>query len=162
MVAELSKRIKFTDDVSFDLKTYFPVLLWVIRDFHLELIDENGMPMTRDEYLESALQDQPGFSPEINERNKIRKLIKAFFGIRHCYTLVRPADEEDHLKDLATNKAEVRSQFWDQVEGLKKLVFSELRPKCINNVPMTGRMFVGFAEKIVACLNKGAVRWLKR
>ena len=157
MVAELSKRIKFTEDSSFDLKSYCPVLIWIIRDFHLELIDEYGMKMTHDDYLESALEEQNGFSKEIMERNKIRTLIKAFFKERHCHTLVRPAHEEKDLQELAANKTKMRGEFEEQVIELKQLVFDSIKLKCINGMPMTGKAFLGFAEKIVFCLNTGAV-----
>lgn len=162
MVTELSKRIKFTDDSSFDLASYFPTLLWMIRDFHLELVDEYGMQITHDEYLESALKEQAGFSKDVMERNKIRALLKAFFKERHCYALVRPAHAESDLQNLASGKAKVREQFDRQVAEARKLIFESIKPKSVNGVPLTGRTFMGFVERIVSCLNDGAVTLASR
>ena len=39
-----------------DLSQYFPVFLWVLRDFHLTLQDEEGGSITEKEYLERALR----------------------------------------------------------------------------------------------------------
>jgi hypothetical protein len=35
---------------------YFPSLLWIGRDFSLELVDDNGEPITENEYLEFVLR----------------------------------------------------------------------------------------------------------
>lgn len=34
-----------------------PNLCWVLRDFHLDLMDERGIEITEDEYLETALDE---------------------------------------------------------------------------------------------------------
>ena len=158
MVTELTKKIKFSEEESVDTSNYFPSLLWIIRDFHLELIDEYGMQISHDEYLESALKEQTGFSKEIMERNKIRTLIKTFFKERHCFTLVRPAHDEKDLQDLATGEGtKTRVQFDQQIEKVKDLLFSSIKAKNINGVPMSGKAFLSFSEKIVTSLNDGAV-----
>jgi len=43
-----------------DLSQYFPIFLWVLRDFHLTLQDEEGAAITEKEYLERALRLVPG------------------------------------------------------------------------------------------------------
>lgn len=35
---------------------YFPALMWVVRDFTLQLVDSEQEPITSKEYLEKALQ----------------------------------------------------------------------------------------------------------
>lgn len=161
MVTELSKKIKITEEESFDMANYFPTLLWIIRDFHLELVDEYGMTITNDDYLESALKEQTGFSKEIMERNKIRTLIKTYFSERHCFTMVRPAHEERDLQELSTTKAKTRQQFEKQIQEAKSLIYNTIKAKSINGVPMTGQAFLGFAQKIVLALNEGAVSFLR-
>ncbi len=160
MVTELSKKVKFTEEQSFDMAGYFPTLLWIIRDFHLELLDEYGMSISNDDYLEDALKEQSGFSGEIMERNKIRTLIKTYFADRHCFTMVRPAHEERDLQELAAGTGKTREQFEKQIGEVRELIFSTIKAKSINGVPMTGRTFLGFAQKIVSALNEGAVPFL--
>jgi len=36
--------------------------MWVLRDFILELADEDGNPISPNEYLENCLRDVDGFS----------------------------------------------------------------------------------------------------
>lgn len=40
----------------------FPTFTWVVRDFSLQLADENGATISSREYLESALKEAKGFS----------------------------------------------------------------------------------------------------
>jgi hypothetical protein len=156
MVTELSKRIKFSED-PFDLASYFPTLLWIIRDFHLELVDEYGLPITHDEYLENALKETVGYSKDVMERNKIRSLLKTFFKERHCFTLVRPAHSENDLQNLSTAKSKTRMQFEQQITELKKLIFESLKSKAVNGVAITGKVFLNLTRKIISSLNTGAV-----
>jgi len=60
-------------------------------------VDEENEPITSKEYLERALSEQKGFSDEVEEKNRIRRLLSSFFKERECITLVRPVLNEDHL-----------------------------------------------------------------
>ena len=157
MVTELSKRIKLSDDSNFDLINYFPTLLWILRDFHLELVDEYGIKISQDEYLENALKEQVGFSNDVMERNKIRTLLKTFFKDRHCCTLVRPANSEMDLQNLSSQKSKLRTQFEEQMAGVRKFVFNGLKPKSLNGFPMTGKMYLPLVNTLVSSLNKAPV-----
>jgi len=158
MVTELSKKIKISeDDSGNDIASYFPALLWIIRDFHLELVDEEGTPITNDQYLESALEEQRGFSKEIMERNNIRKLLTAFFKERHCFTMVRPTQEEKDLQTLSSNVGKIRGIFEKQLQELRNMIFNSIKPKSVDGMPMIGSTYLGFVSKIVDAINKGAV-----
>lgn len=65
-----------------------------MRDFILELADEEGNPISPNEYLELCLREAEGFSQKIAEKNRIRNLIKTFFKQRYCFTMIRPTDDE--------------------------------------------------------------------
>jgi hypothetical protein len=45
-----------------DFSNYFPSFLWILRDFTLQLIDEDGDHITAKNYLENALAAQKGFT----------------------------------------------------------------------------------------------------
>lgn len=53
----------------------------------LELADEDGNPISPNEYLELCLKEQEGFSKKISEKNRIRNLIKSFFKVSYLYAL---------------------------------------------------------------------------
>lgn len=87
-----------------DLSNLFPSFYWVVRDFTLQLIDTNKNVLTSSEYLEKALshQNNPTFSDDIEEKNRIRKHLTSFFKERDCFTLVRPVVDEVLLQKLDT------------------------------------------------------------
>ncbi len=85
-----------TDEYS----AYFPTFMWVVRDFTLQLVDQDGEPMTSKEYLEKALEAQKGFSDSIEQKNRIRRLLKSFFKERDCCTMIRPTIGEETLQNL--------------------------------------------------------------
>ena len=45
----------------------------------LDLVDEYKTPITPSEYLENCLKEADGFSQKIQEKNRIRGMIKSFF-----------------------------------------------------------------------------------
>lgn len=45
----------------------------------MQLISLEGEPITPKEYLERALAPQKGFSDDVEEKNRIRRLLTAFF-----------------------------------------------------------------------------------
>jgi hypothetical protein len=47
----------------------------------LELADEDGNPISPNEYLDLCIKEQEGFSQKISEKNRIRGLIKSFFKV---------------------------------------------------------------------------------
>ena len=74
--------------------------MWVVRDFTLQLVDQEGDPINAKEYLEKALQSQKGFSESVDQKNRIRRLLKSFFSDRDCVTMIRPLTNEDALQNL--------------------------------------------------------------
>jgi len=80
-----------------ELSKYFPSFLWVIRDFLLKKVDEEGNPISSKKYLENSLREQNGDSEAVLSKNRMRRLIKSFFKDRDCHTLVRPTEDEKDL-----------------------------------------------------------------
>ena len=86
--------------------------MWVVRDFALKLSDENDATITSKEYLERALLEQKGFSDSVEQKNRIRRLLKTFFTERDCCTMIRPVNNEAELQNLSQkNMTELRSEF---------------------------------------------------
>jgi hypothetical protein len=101
LVVNLTKNIQLKDqDAEMDPEEYqsiFPNFLWVVRDFALQLTDEDGTAIKPRDYLEQALKEQRGTSDSIEQKNRIRRLLKAFFKDRDCCTMVRPLSDERQL-----------------------------------------------------------------
>lgn len=47
-----------------DFGRFFPSFVWVLRDFLLALIDEDGAEMSPDDYMEAALEEQAGYDKD--------------------------------------------------------------------------------------------------
>ena len=107
LVINLTKHIQIKssglnqDDVApEEYAKYFPSFMWVVRDFTLQLVDQEGEQISPKEYLEKALQAQKGFSESVDQKNRIRRLLKSFFADRDCVTMIRPLTNEDALQNL--------------------------------------------------------------
>jgi hypothetical protein len=62
--------------------------------------DKHGLMISSKEYLENALTEQKGVTDKIENKNRIRRLLKAFFKERDCSTLIRPVEDEKLLQNL--------------------------------------------------------------
>ena len=137
---------------------YFPAFMWVVRDFTLQLVDEDGEPISSKDYLEKSLEPQKGFSDSIEQKNRIRRLMKSFFGDRDCCTMVRPLTKEEDLQNLENLKMEeLRPEFVEQVMQLRRKIINRIKPKTLNGKKLTGEMLCNLAQTYIAAINKGAV-----
>ena len=158
-VINLSKFIRLksgdTETDPEELSNLFPSFLWVLRDFSLQLIDDNGENITPKEYLEKVLEG----TKNIHEpKNKIRKLIKAYFKDRDCYTMVRPLTNENQLQNLEELPPEqLRPEFLEQIIGLRKKVLGRVKVKTLNGKPLNGEMYLNLIKGLIGALNSGNV-----
>ncbi|KAF1776689.1 hypothetical protein PC129_g11674 [Phytophthora cactorum] len=163
-IANLAKHIKVSaagdgeDEDVMQFHSFFPSFLWVVRDFTLELVDEDGDPISSSDYLERALADQPR-TPANMERNRIRAMMKDFFRDRDCVTLVRPVHDEAKLQQVdAMPIEELRPEFQQQLSHVKQIVYGDsLQPKMLQGKPLNGSMFAGLLQAYVAAINSGGV-----
>lgn len=163
LVINLTKHIHLKsqngDEVdSEDYSQYFPAFMWVLRDFTLQLVDEEGDTITPKGYLEGALTSQKGFTDEVEQKNRIRRLIQTFFKERDCFTMVRPLTDEDQLQNLENRELkDLRPEFIEQVTDLRKRIFKQSRIKMLNGKMLTGEMMSGLLKNYVSAINEGAV-----
>ena len=165
LVLNFAKKIQSKYNEINDYANNFPSFLWVLRDFALELIDNQGNEVTTKQYLENALKEEninlisnnsynKGIMEEINKKNDIRKTLKLFFRERDCYTLVRPVHEEKKLKIIdQLPVTELRPEFLKQMNILVKKIFEGIRPKSINGGYMNGPMFLNLVKMYINSLN---------
>lgn len=138
----------------------FPSFLWVLRDFTLELVDpDTGDLLTPRDYLESCLQQQPGFSTDAQARNRVRRVLTSFFRQRECATLVRPVDDENDLSTVDTApETSLRPLFRKQIHELRNHILHDLvKTKTVRGETVTGRVLAGLAQAYVNAINNNAV-----
>mmetsp|Transcript_14472 Transcript_14472/g.34268 ORF Transcript_14472/g.34268 Transcript_14472/m.34268 type:complete len:1552 (+) Transcript_14472:171-4826(+) len=146
------------EDDGADFSQYFPTFLWLVRDFTLQLVTPDGQAFTAKEYLERALQPAPGFTEQIEAKNRIRRMLTHFFPDRDCFTMVRPVTDESLLQRLSETPSEkLRPEFREQMHLLRKTILSRAEPKRMNGVNLDGVALVNLAYAYTIAINTGAV-----
>ena len=145
----------------------FPYFVWVVRDFALQLQDEDGDPISAHEYLEQSLRPTDGFDRGTLERNKTRHLLTEFFPERTCVTLVRPLVDEEELQQASQRAPDtLRPEFVEGLELLKNIAYAPSSPSSLSSPSsssppatgkMNGRMFGALASVYVNAINDGGV-----
>lgn len=163
LVVNLAKdvRMKASDKDSpseEDIAENFPSFLWIVRDFALKLVDSNDSPINSKQYLESALKEVKGCSEGVENKNRIRKLLKHFFRERDCVTMVRPVELEQELQKLDSLPDKyLREEFLQQVNSVRAKIFKKTKPKTVSGKVVTTEMFMHLANGYVTSVNRGKV-----
>ncbi|CAK0896282.1 unnamed protein product [Prorocentrum cordatum] len=140
-----------------------PELLWVLRDFQLDLVDASNAPISPSEYLENALRAAPATTRDVERgqaAHEVRQSLLRFFSQRSCATLVRPAEEEEDLQQLdRLQYSALRSEFRAGVEALRtKLIATcHSQPKLVGGQAIGCVGFVALMRQLVGALNDNAV-----
>ena len=167
LVTQLSENISLTakkdgenEDDALNFHKVFLSFVWVIRDFTLELEDEDGYEITPTQYLNNCLLQSPGGfnDKKAMERNRIRHMLTSFFPDRECVTLVRPVSDEEALQQVdSLEYNDLREEFRDGMSQLRDLIFKNSKPKTIDNKTLTGHMFCGIVRSYVNAINEGGI-----
>ena len=162
LVLNLGETIKIKSlshkDTEEELAEYFPSLLWLLRDFSLKLEDINGNAITEKEYLEKALENVNGDDEIINEKNRVRKLIRTYFPERDCFTMVRPVENEKDLQNLEyLSDQELRAVFLEQAQIFRDKIMNITTPKTFHKKLLSGAMLLELIENILDTINSGSI-----
>ncbi|KAI4368148.1 hypothetical protein MLD38_016738 [Melastoma candidum] len=161
LVTQMTKHIRVRASggkvTASELGQFSPIFVWLLRDFYLDLVEDNTRITPRD-YLELALRPVQGSGRDIAAKNEIRDSIRALFPDRECYTLVRPLNDENELQKLDQISLDrLRPAFRSGLDALTKFVFERTRPKQVGATILTGPVLVGITASYLDALNNGAV-----
>ncbi|ESQ39741.1 hypothetical protein EUTSA_v10000755mg [Eutrema salsugineum] len=161
LVTQMTKhiRVKASGGTSSrsEIGQFSPIFVWLLRDFYLDLVEDNRKISPRD-YLEIALRPVQGSGGDIGAKNEIRDSIRALFPDRECFPLVRPLNNEKDLQRLdQISLDKLRPEFAAGLDALTKFVFEKTRPKQLGGTVMTGPILVGITQSYLDALNNGAV-----
>lgn len=151
------------------LEDIFPSLLWVLRDFTLQLLDDDGSNLTATDYLEKVLNFVPrgkSSSSSIiasNESNiaksnkeSVRDIIKTYFKSRECMIMVRPTNSEKDLQNLdELSDEKIRPDFLQQVLSLRKKLFNNCKPKTFNGIKLNSESYLSIIIEYIEVMNSG-------
>ncbi|GAB2259523.1 hypothetical protein Droror1_Dr00010378 [Drosera rotundifolia] len=161
LVTEMTKHIRVRASggrtTASELGQFSPIFVWLLRDFYLDLAEEDRRITPRD-YLELALRPVLGGGKDLLAKNEIRESIKALFPDRECFTLVRPLNSERELQRLDQIPLEkMRPEFRSGLDSLMRFVFERTRPKQLGATVLNGPMLAGITQSFVDAINNGAV-----
>eukprot|EP00250_Pteridium_aquilinum_P003918 c14182_g1_i1 orf=303-3524(+) len=161
LVTEMTKHIRVRASehrpTNAELGQFSPVFVWLLRDFYLDLSEEDIRISPRD-YLEAALQPISGDGKPIAAKNEIRDSIRALFPDRDCFTLVRPLNSERDLQRLDQIPFDsLRPEFRAGIDAFTKFVFERTKPKQLGSIIMTGPLLASLTQLFLDAINAGAV-----
>jgi hypothetical protein len=134
-----------------------PSLLWVVRDFALDIeregtVEDEREKLSDDEYLEEALRADM-FDPR-SPKGMLRKVLNEAFPCRACQTMVRPAEREDDMKRLQDlSDEELRPEFVEQLASLRRKLFALSQPKRVAGRPVDASLLADLAATYVEAIN---------
>ncbi|EPS69202.1 hypothetical protein M569_05564, partial [Genlisea aurea] len=160
LVTEMTKHIRVRASsgrsTASELGQFSPIFVWLLRDFYLDLVEDNRRITPRD-YLELALRPVQG-GKDVAVKNEIRESIRALFPDRECFTLVRPLSNEKDLQRLDNISIDkMRPEFKSGLDALTTFVFERARPKQMGATVMTGPILARITQSFLDALNNGAV-----
>ncbi|KAK2382796.1 hypothetical protein P8452_38183 [Trifolium repens] len=162
LVTQMTKHIRVRasggKNSASELGQFSPIFVWLLRDFYLDLTDEDNRKITPRDYLELALRSVQGKQKDIDAKNQIRESIRALFPDRECFTLVRPLNNENDLQRLdQISLDKLRPEFQRELNALITFVLERTKPKQVGATMMTGPVLIGITESYLDALNHGAV-----
>lgn len=142
-----------------DLAPHFPPLVWLLRDFVLDLRAADGAELTANEYLENSLATRrDSVSRRQDDRNSLRECVKALFTQRECLTLVRPVMDEAQLRRASELlDKDLRPEFVAQMHSIRQRILSIVMPKQLFGKVMDGRKVAHMVRCYTQTMNSGAV-----
>ncbi len=120
------------DDIPnvYHLPDHFPILVWAIRDFNLELEVPGNEDPSSDDYMEHLLQDGEC------------KVIRDHFDDRKCFAFPPPVSNMRKMKDLGDfREDELDEDFLEETKKLLKYIKEEAKPKKIHGKGINGKSF---------------------
>ncbi|XP_068103291.1 guanylate-binding protein 1-like [Hyperolius riggenbachi] len=158
-VGELAELIKVRSedkqDNDKDFSRHFPIFIWAVRDFLLELKIE-GQLISEDEYLQNALQlKDSGNTSKDAEFNNVRKSIRMFFGNRKCFVFDLPTTNGEHLQRLdEVSEDQLNARFMSQCQTFCDYIFKNAEVKRVQDTVMiTGQRLAELAEIYTHAIN---------
>ena len=139
------------------LAQFFPPLLWLLRDLVVDLTAD-GKQVNEHEYMEGALADRPPAARRAQERNQVRSAVRQLFPRRSCRTLVRPAIDEDAVRNAVSLTAEqLRPEFVSQLATVRTELLGGAALKTLYGVPLDGASLLSLTSQYLAAMNTPGV-----
>ncbi|NXC40721.1 GBP1 protein, partial [Penelope pileata] len=160
LVTELTERVhvRVKDaDPAAEFVRVFPGFVWAVRDFTLQLRDDERQ-LSEDEYLEEALRQRHGNGRAVQASNELRRCLRAFFPRRKLFVLKRPTDDTKLAQLEELREDELQPEFRRQADAFCQYIWEEAPVKVLpGGRQVTGTALACLAERYVEAIASGAV-----
>ncbi|XP_006898292.1 PREDICTED: guanylate-binding protein 5 [Elephantulus edwardii] len=145
-----------TEDVA-HFESFFPDLVWTLRDFFLEL-EANGKAITADEYLENSLRLKEGTDERVKTFNLPRLCIQRFFPRKKCFVFDLPSQRKKLAQLEALDDSELDPEFVQQVAEFCSYIFSHSKVKILpGDIKVNGPRLESLVLTYVNAINSGTL-----
>jgi hypothetical protein len=151
--SQLKEEMKQTPSLNNEISKMFPHLIWLLRDFTLDIHGEKNNYSSFDDYLEQALLQKDHWKKD-SSQTLTRKIFKQVFTKRNCFTLVRPLHDEQQLRNIEEIPFEnLRPEFTSKLYDIIDFIDRKTTIKTVKGNQLNGEEFCLFLKHIVASLN---------
>ncbi|XP_051712232.2 guanylate-binding protein 5 [Oryctolagus cuniculus] len=138
-----------------DLVSFFPDLVWTLRDFYL-CLETDGQLITADEYLENSLKLKEGTDQRTQAYNFPRKCIKKFFPTRKCFIFDLPTNQKKLAQLQILHDDELECEFVQQMQEFCSYIFSHSMIKTLpGGIKVNGPRLENLVMTYVNAINRG-------
>nr|XP_003478973.1 guanylate-binding protein 5 [Cavia porcellus] len=138
-----------------DLMSFFPDLVWTLRDFYLSL-EAGGKVITPDQYLENSLKLKEGSNERIQHFNLPRLCIRKFFPRKKCFIFESPAHKKQLSQLEMLHDDELYPEFVQQVAEFCSYIFNHSAAKTLpGGIKVDGPRLQSLAQTYVNAINNG-------
>ena len=135
-----------------------PKFIWALRDFHLSIVNDQGVPVTSKEYMENVLS-MPTFMGKNGKINsEFSEMVLTTFKDRDCVTLPRPVEREKDLESFDEfSLPDLRIKFQKAFEKFKLDLLEFCPNKRFGDDLVTGFQLSALVTQLVSVLNQGEI-----
>ncbi|XP_060586553.1 guanylate-binding protein 1-like [Ruditapes philippinarum] len=139
------------------MKVITLIFILCLRDFYLEVIDEDGTEMSPDKYFEDCLSMSDGQGKE--KIDETRECIKKYFPRRKCFTLAQPAMGRKLAKVDAYEDNQLNDEFVSDCNSLQEYVYAceHKVTDGVTKAPVQGNDFESFTRTYVEAMRAGSM-----
>ncbi|XP_060586542.1 guanylate-binding protein 1-like [Ruditapes philippinarum] len=140
-----------------NMKIITPIFILCLRDFYLEVKDEDGKDITPDKYFEKCLSVSDGKGKmKIDET---RECIKRYFPRRKCFTLAQPAIGKKLAKLDDYEDYQLNDEFISDCGSLQEYVYTceHKVTDGVTKAPVKGNDFESFTRTYVTAMRTGSM-----
>ena len=156
LTSHISMKAGEEEETGEDFAKFFPVLIWAVRDHHLQL-RVDGKDITANEYLENCLTMKKSKKKVDMDYNNLRETIRDFFKERHCFVFPLPTSM-DKLQNLDKMQlSELDPEFTSAGDKFADFVIRRGPSKMVRGKAITGGMYATLVEQYVDAIVTGNV-----